>query len=249
MGIAELAAKHDKRKLDKNKVTSAIEAQAARMEERKAALKKVKAKDLPMDEHGKERKLEKGEIFSKDAKEGVEYYLQGREGGLCTKTSPCNCLKPALAKVEERAARFGKQTTIVKFWSKDLQDWLTIDGNYIPMGTNKDVLKDCPRPEKRAMSEAQKAALKKGASNLVRKEKAPPPPAKKRDGKRGFQGTLGGSVHILDAGDGSVLATVKKSQSIKDLAKSKKLTLVKRAEASDYAVYVYLEAWTKEHTK
>ena len=81
-----------------------------------------------------------------------------------------------------------------------------------------------------------------------RSREAAPLPAAKPDGKRVFEGKLGNTKVLLDAGDGHVVVELA-AEPPSMVAKLKKLTLIKRAEASQAASKAYDRLWAQYRGK
>jgi hypothetical protein len=68
-------------------------------------------------------------------------------------------------------------------------------------------------------------------------------PGPKADGKRVFEGTVGNTKYLFDAGNGEALLELVPGTSVADQAASIKRTLVSRSKASKYAVNLLFKQW------
>ena len=103
---------------------------------------------------------------------------------------------------------------------------------------------DAPLCVKPLSEDDAKAIAKKRAAHLPKFQKTKPDPKpQKADGKRVFKGRLNEKNVLFDAGDGSTVAVLENGVPIKDGAKANKRELVSQSDATEYAVWVFVQQW------
>jgi len=214
----------------------------------------------------KELKPEKNQLRIRDAEYETLYVTvinyQGTEGlhpGIHPRPSVVKLMEKALSVeyvvpvVDKKGApvvnpKTGLQKTEVKkrvsdthrilFWSDYCLEWLSmiVSGDMI-VTTDHSLLPPECKPHRVQQAEAQKSNR---AAHLKKFERTRPiPPVTPADGKRVFRGTIGKDGVLLDAGDGSRVATVPEGTPFKKAAKELKRELVGREDATPHAVEAY----------
>jgi hypothetical protein len=138
--------------------------------------------------------------------------------------------------------RCKNETFDVIFWSGYAQEWLPLNapGDMI-ISTDLDRIPREDRPRRTHDVAKQKADR---AAHLPKFQRTKPIPEKvAANGKKVFKGKLGRVNVLLDIGDGSKVCDVPEGTPFADAAKKHKRSIVSQSEATEYAMYVFTEAW------
>jgi hypothetical protein len=135
-----------------------------------------------------------------------------------------------------------KTTCQVLVWNTYSHEWMsmTVPGDML-VSTEISLIPITERPRK-----VQDIAKKKAdrAAHLPKFQRVKPIPEKiPADGKKVFKGKLGRVSVLLDIGDGSKVCEVPDGTTFADAAKKLKRVLVSQSSATEYAMFVFTEAW------